>query len=518
MLQTMLTRRYIEIPTPRKCTVAGLLFLLVLGAFNYTTWPHGFGFSTGKPDVTPSSGRRDHLLVVPELVISSEPTLSQGQPNLSDFDDMLQLYITEHSSAALAKEPPCTGQGCRRFVVGRYVCPTQIGNRIHAFLNNFMLAIVTNRTFIWRYGCSAERGDDIKSRECKASKDSAKVSPPSECSKYWHRRAWLPSFDEAQRNAPNQLRKPAKTVYIGCGVDEKIESLPFVHLIRAEWQEVGSLAPQAPPVSTGFRWKTQAANERARLLFELGPHRAYGSLFRAVFDVDFELKSKVDSILPRVAPYLPSDSSTGGKEFVIAVHIRHHYVANEASDRTSKVQLHSRCIRKAVAEERMKWERATLSKTKAIFKCAIVLATDRLAAIEAIKDVAQEPGVGCRFVEFPRESPDVEDTTAKSSFGLTEEHGPFTGYVALADIELLGQADAFIGHKGSTFSLLIAERIASRINLPDTAWSRWVMRKSLTDDGGSCTDAKALKGTNSWKGYSGVVVNGIFAGGGSQCT
>ena len=49
----------------------------------------------------------------------------------------------------------------RKFVVAVYSCPTQIGNRIHEFLNAFAGAIVTNRTLIWkfcdRYSCQQNK-------------------------------------------------------------------------------------------------------------------------------------------------------------------------------------------------------------------------------------------------------------------------------------------------------------------------------------------------------------------------
>ena len=39
----------------------------------------------------------------------------------------------------------------RSFAVAVYACPTQIGNRLHEFLNAFAGAVVSNRTVLWKY-------------------------------------------------------------------------------------------------------------------------------------------------------------------------------------------------------------------------------------------------------------------------------------------------------------------------------------------------------------------------------
>ena len=57
----------------------------------------------------------------------------------------------------------------RRFVIGTYSCPDQIGNRIHEFLNAIAGAIITNRTILWHFcnepRCS-QRTSELKCNEC----------------------------------------------------------------------------------------------------------------------------------------------------------------------------------------------------------------------------------------------------------------------------------------------------------------------------------------------------------------
>ena len=39
----------------------------------------------------------------------------------------------------------------RKYLVASYSCPIESGNRLHRFMNGLMWAVLTNRTFLWRY-------------------------------------------------------------------------------------------------------------------------------------------------------------------------------------------------------------------------------------------------------------------------------------------------------------------------------------------------------------------------------
>jgi hypothetical protein len=56
-------------------------------------------------------------------------------------------YQRWHSHQSLLDQPPHN----RTFVVGYYYCPNQAGNRLHDFMNFLIVAIVTNRTLLWKH-------------------------------------------------------------------------------------------------------------------------------------------------------------------------------------------------------------------------------------------------------------------------------------------------------------------------------------------------------------------------------
>ena len=82
-----------------------------------------------------------------------------GQKQLLRPQQILQQYIEWHSNASLTHDYQQTGvfgidrhtNDERFFMVGYYSCPMQAGNRLHDFWNSFIVAIVTNRTLLWKY-------------------------------------------------------------------------------------------------------------------------------------------------------------------------------------------------------------------------------------------------------------------------------------------------------------------------------------------------------------------------------
>jgi hypothetical protein len=73
-----------------------------------------------------------------DLAMTSGFTAST-QPAAALFRD----YIEQHGRHAL------TGDlAGRRYAIGHYSCPEQLGNRMMAFLNALVAAVVTNRTIL----------------------------------------------------------------------------------------------------------------------------------------------------------------------------------------------------------------------------------------------------------------------------------------------------------------------------------------------------------------------------------
>ena len=83
-----------------------------------------------------------------------------------------------HSVSALRSNPHN-----RIFVVAQYACPREAGNIFHDYANALLLAIMTNRTLLWRY---------LKHKDW----ENLGLSTEEECNRILRRADWIPSYDE----------------------------------------------------------------------------------------------------------------------------------------------------------------------------------------------------------------------------------------------------------------------------------------------------------------------------------
>jgi hypothetical protein len=84
----------------------------------------------------------------------------------------------------------------RRYAIAHYSCPEQLGNRMMAFLNALLAAVVTNRTILWQY--------------CHRDPDMCPMSGPAEdCQRVYRRREWIASADEMLPTLGHTPRRPA---------------------------------------------------------------------------------------------------------------------------------------------------------------------------------------------------------------------------------------------------------------------------------------------------------------------
>ena len=122
----------------------------------------------------------------PAIAMTSGFTAST-QPAAALFRD----YIEQHGRHAL------TGDlAGRRYAIGHYSCPEQLGNRMMAFLNALLAAVVTNRTILWQY--------------CHRDPDMCPMSGPVEgCQRVYRRQEWIASADEMLPRLGHTPRRPA---------------------------------------------------------------------------------------------------------------------------------------------------------------------------------------------------------------------------------------------------------------------------------------------------------------------
>jgi hypothetical protein len=116
-------------------------------------------------------------------------------PAYSDISDLpLPLQVIEqykqwHSVDSLLRNDTVG----RKYSIAFYQCPLVAGNRMHHFLNDFMWAVITNRTMLWKYydRDSCFKYGSMYSKEiCKA------ANTADDCGRILLRAPWIPSYDE----------------------------------------------------------------------------------------------------------------------------------------------------------------------------------------------------------------------------------------------------------------------------------------------------------------------------------
>jgi hypothetical protein len=105
--------------------------------------------------------------------------------------NLLRDYMEQHGRHALTSD-----LAGRRYAIAHYSCPEQLGNRMMAFLNALLAAVVTNRTILWQY--------------CHRDPDMCPMSGPAEdCQRVYRRREWIASADEMLPTLGHTPRRPA---------------------------------------------------------------------------------------------------------------------------------------------------------------------------------------------------------------------------------------------------------------------------------------------------------------------
>ena len=112
---------------------------------------------------------------------------------VAQLDSLINSYILQHSVERLQKSENTICD--RKFVIGTYYCPQQIGNRMNEFLNHFFAAIVTNRTLVWDF-CDRSYCDNKDEKSC---------------DQFLTRLPWIPSLSEVKNRMSNNSCVANKT-------------------------------------------------------------------------------------------------------------------------------------------------------------------------------------------------------------------------------------------------------------------------------------------------------------------
>eukprot|EP00747_Dinoflagellata_sp_TGD_P145279 gnl/TRDRNA2_/TRDRNA2_176576_c3_seq6.p1 gnl/TRDRNA2_/TRDRNA2_176576_c3~~gnl/TRDRNA2_/TRDRNA2_176576_c3_seq6.p1 ORF type:complete len:273 (-),score=14.61 gnl/TRDRNA2_/TRDRNA2_176576_c3_seq6:140-958(-) len=180
---------------------------------------------------------------------------------------------------------------------------------------------------------------------------------------------------------------------------------------------------------------------RARTLFALGPHYAYGALFNAAFSWNAAVTNPVlQKLYDARLIASPEEKEVGSSNhtLLISAHCRHWGVEQSGDENTALI---------------MKTIDTILSK-HTWKKCGILLASDRRKTGAVLEPLVRERG--CILVTM------TPKNTTTTSEPQKPEHGVDVGMVAMQDLYMLSLGDILISSFGSTFSFLAKYLVSAR--------------------------------------------------------
>jgi hypothetical protein len=242
-------------------------------------------------------------------------------------------------------------------------------------------------------------------------------------------------------------RPVGEEIVMCCGIDQ----LPSPNVYFGTNEQHEFLATALPNTRL-----SSANHQRAQHLFQSSEHFGYGVMFKAAFqfanklveDNKLLLRAHIQSLQrnsthPNHAMALSVNSEE--EPFYVSIHIRHSTPIDQAKTLLEQDDYAYQCFEHTVYSYR------DLMRDRL---CVILLATDRNETLHYWRQ--REVSTNCTVVVS-----DHSDQHRQFS-----EHGPFTGEIAVRDLELLSRGDVFIGSTyqlhgyrmwASSFSMLIAE-------------------------------------------------------------
>ncbi len=357
----------------------------------------------------------------------------------------LTKYIHQHGRDSIIND---VGSICtRKYAIGTYSAPEQIGNNMHEFLNGYLTAFVTNRTLLWQY-CDR--------RPCK-------VNPYGKCNELVPRLPWIMHIGELWDMWKDQncsepwnihglttmwQRDTAEEIAMCCGVDNL--TIPIIYFGTFQQHEYFSLhLPQARLSETSRR--------RAQLIFRQGEHVGYGILLKSSFHIGKQIVEDNNQLIRKHIAQIQQNISHPNyvvslsvrnehEPFFISLHLRHAHLASQS--RIIQDDRGLTCLLSLIAKYRNNIMKDRL--------CIILFSTDRTETYEYIRTLPPEELGNCSVLTTDHQGHHIQHS----------EHGPYVGDIAVRDVELLSRADLLIGSIyntpklslwSSSFSLLIAE-------------------------------------------------------------
>lgn len=459
--------------SPRRRRVLRRLASVVLCLLCLTmlVWPSSEPMAllveTEAPTIRPSLNFQENDATDADSPVSSPFTdfLLNGQVPWDDRPpllplQMLETYISQHSAASLLRDWQSNNTEHRRFAIIHYSCPQQLGNRLHHFYNDFLLAFLTNRTILWRFWdreACIQLGNQYDHSICSDANRSLSIDDSAgACNSILRTAPWLASYEEWSQRL--SLPKPVQ-VWIRPINPHNAPHPPPEGVERLRWLGPEKLSSQLNRTEVGVSsdWKTAVFQplvgvlgpgfvkkqltqdpselDRVASLFTYGSEFWYGLLFDHAFLFDHVF---LRTIKPSAT--LPAQEHSPLTSFSIALHSRHI----DPQDDGTNVTRESSCL-KSVLDGMMH---------RNLSECQVLMLSDRPQTLAGLETWILEHVPHCTVVR-------AQHLTTSTEHGLEVEHGPFAGAGFVQDLVLASRESsksmnlAWIGHDRSSSKLLL---------------------------------------------------------------
>lgn len=336
----------------------------------------------------------------------------------------VNLYSRYNNKAAIKRNP----HG-RKYLVGSYSCPHQAGNRLHKFFNDYMMAMITNRTFLWAH-CSKGYCTGQARRLDGTWED---------CQKFMQINPSIPEYNKT-------LHGSISPVKVGWPLNSQLETQidlatePVIRLERYDkWQMpiAGVLAGD-----DGASILSERAHARARRLFQSGSFHAYGMVWKKLFQFSQAVQPS-----PEITQELSNNQAV-----TVAIHSRHQAI--RFGDGTD-IEPELNCLRQLLPYAKAMWssgynsaeDHSTEAENR---ECIVVVMSDRL---EAEKNLVEKIPIelGCKVVTTEHNG--IKPTSNR-------EHGECPGGDFIRELALASRVTGGVCiTKGSTGSDLLAHKV-----------------------------------------------------------
>jgi hypothetical protein len=326
--------------------------------------------------------------------------------------EVMRVYIQEHSQQRLEKlwrecgnQSSCETLQNTQFIVGRYSCPIEAGNRLMRFMNGLVWAIATGKTFLWGHFDEEACHHMLADGEVTAEMCEKHLNSQQDCAKILHLADWVPSWEKwsVRLNLTYPVRASALGKRHVDAIAVPMDGPAVPRVVRVGQQNNLVTGMVLSKLGDRFNQLLQKPESRIRTqkFLSHGHYFAYGMLFESLFTLD-----------PSLVPSDPALDNNRVDTYML--HSRHQLDSMDGSE----LDLEVSCMNKVISNR-------SDSDSK---PCVVYTMTDRMKTREKLPEALLKFKCASIFT----------DTIQGASFST--EHGPFAGRGYFQDLALVRQA------------------------------------------------------------------------------